>query len=160
MTLSDFATFSTAISGMAVTGSLIYLALQTHQNAKHTKALIHLERASRTITVMHAGLDPVVASAIIKASGGSATPDAVEKYIFRMYASLNFVGWQDTYIQNQSALLDDESVESLRRNIVGLMRHSGWRATWENEKRYEGSSFGDFVDGIIATLPSTGSTTL
>ena len=40
MTLSDFATFSTAISGLAVTASLIYLALQTHQNAKHTKALI------------------------------------------------------------------------------------------------------------------------
>jgi hypothetical protein len=30
MTLSDFATLTTAISGVAVTVSIVYLALQTH----------------------------------------------------------------------------------------------------------------------------------
>ncbi len=41
MTLLDFATFSTAISGIAVSVSLIYLIIQTRQNLRHTRALIH-----------------------------------------------------------------------------------------------------------------------
>ena len=43
MTLSDFATFCTAISGLAVTASLIYLGLQTYQSTKHTRALMSEE---------------------------------------------------------------------------------------------------------------------
>ena len=67
MTLSDFATFSTALSGMAVTASLIYLALQTHQNAKHTKALIHQGRIAGLRDVFLATADADVATAILAA---------------------------------------------------------------------------------------------
>jgi hypothetical protein len=47
MTLSDLASIGSLVSGTPVTASLIYLALQTHQDAKHTKALIHQGRAAR-----------------------------------------------------------------------------------------------------------------
>jgi hypothetical protein len=57
MTLSDFATSSTAVSGLAVTASLIYPALRTHQNAKHTKALILQGRESRIVELQFAAAD-------------------------------------------------------------------------------------------------------
>ncbi len=40
MTLADAASFSTAVSGFAVTASVIYLAIQTRQASRHTRALI------------------------------------------------------------------------------------------------------------------------
>ena len=61
ITLIWFATFSTAISGLAVTASLIYLALQTHQNAKHTRALIHQGRVANTLELTNMLLDPDIA---------------------------------------------------------------------------------------------------
>jgi hypothetical protein len=46
MTLSDISSIVGVISGLAVLGSLIYLAQQTRQNAKHTRALIQSGMAS------------------------------------------------------------------------------------------------------------------
>ena len=93
MTLSDFATFSTAISGFAVTVSLIDLALQTHQNAKHTNALIHQGRmgAIRELAMATASGDG--ASAILFASGKPCAPDDVKRFQFESYCSARFYGW-------------------------------------------------------------------
>src|SRR5580765_5709256 len=47
MSLSDLASIGSLVSGLAVLVSLIYLGLQTHQNAKHSRALIQQGRAAR-----------------------------------------------------------------------------------------------------------------
>jgi hypothetical protein len=44
MTLSDLASLATVLSGAAVLASLIYLAQQTRQNTRHTRALIEQAR--------------------------------------------------------------------------------------------------------------------
>src|SRR5471030_2997034 len=82
MTLSDFATFSTAISGLAVTASLFYLALQTHQNAKHTKALLQQAQAERVVTTLLTMASPDLANTWITGNGGTATPEAVQALQF------------------------------------------------------------------------------
>jgi hypothetical protein len=48
MVLSDLASIATAISGLAVTASLIYVGIQTKQNVRHTRALVHQGTAART----------------------------------------------------------------------------------------------------------------
>ena len=50
MSLSDLAAIATVISGLAVLGSMIYLAQQTRQNSKHTRALIQQGRAVQPLT--------------------------------------------------------------------------------------------------------------
>jgi len=45
MTLSDLASIGSLVSGIAVLVSLVYLAQQTRQNSKHTRALIQQGRA-------------------------------------------------------------------------------------------------------------------
>jgi hypothetical protein len=69
MTLSDFAAFSTAISYLAVTASLIYLALQAHQSVKHTRALIRQGRIGAIVQTGLAATDADLASAILFATG-------------------------------------------------------------------------------------------
>jgi hypothetical protein len=87
MTLNDFATFSTAISGLAVTASLIYLALQTHQNAKHTKALIHQGRLGNTMELTSAFLDPRIAAIILRKNGDEPTEAAIADMQFAVIFS-------------------------------------------------------------------------
>jgi hypothetical protein len=72
MTLSDFATLTTAVSGIAVTASIVYLALQTHQNAKHTRALINQGRVALIAQLSLSATDADAAAAALMATTGSA----------------------------------------------------------------------------------------
>jgi hypothetical protein len=151
MTLSDFATFSTAISGLAVTASLIYLALQTHQNAKHTKALIHQGRIAGLRDVFLATAETDVATAIIAATGGNPTPHEVQQYQFRAICGARIYGWQDTYLQCQNGLLGEDFLSQMRVGAEFIMRDSAAREAWEIF-RVPGTSFTRFMDGIAGRV--------
>src|SRR5476651_1047067 len=100
MSLSDFATFSTAVSGFAVTASLIYLALQTHQNATHTKDLIHQGRITALRDIFLARADADIAAASIVVTGGTPTPREVQQLQYSAICGATLFGWQDTYLQH------------------------------------------------------------
>lgn len=152
MTLSDFATFSTAISGLAVTASLIYLALQTHQNAKHTKALIHQGRVAALRDVFLARADADIAAAIIAASGGTPTPQLVQQTQFIAIAGATIYGWQDTYSQHQSGLITDDFFEQMRAGAATALATPAFRSAWEKIYRVPGTKFAAFMDGLAAHL--------
>jgi hypothetical protein len=154
MTLSEFATFSTAISGLAVTASLIYLALQTHQNAKHTKALIHQGRIGGIREMGLAAADADIASAILFARGESSAPDDVKRFQFASFCAASLYGWQDSYSQHRMGLLDEDIYIQMRSAVAGAMRIPAFRAQWESTIRVPGTKFAAFVDEIIATLPA------
>lgn len=152
MTLSDFATLSTALSGIAVTGSLIYLALQTHQNSKHTRALIHQGRIARIAELAQAATNSDMATALIVGMGGEPTPVEVKRVQFRFYCTASFYGWQDSFSQHQKGLLDDDIYLQMQTAVRHALGNSAWRAEWEN-LRVPGTKFAAFVDEIISTLP-------
>jgi len=151
MTLSDFATFSTAVSGLAVTASLIYLALQTHQNAKHTRALIHQGRVAALRDIFLAGADPSVAAAVIAVPGGTPTPQEVQKLQYRFIYGSMIYGWQDTYSQYRSGLLDDDFFHQMKTGAVQALSNPTSRAVWETY-RVPGTQFTAFMDGLAAGL--------
>lgn len=154
MTISELATFSTAISGLAVTASVIYLAIQTHQATKHTKALIKQGRVNRLSEQSLAGTDADVATAIILANGSEATPDAIKRLQFSMYCFGIFYGFQDSFSQYQAGLLDDDMFLQLKAVLSRVLAQKGYRAEWGNV-RVNGTKFASFVDAIISTLPET-----
>lgn len=154
MTLSDFATFSTAISGLAVTASLIYLALQTHQNAKHTRALIHQGRIAGIRELVLTAAAPDMASAILIARGESAAPEDVKRMQFGAFCAASFYGWQDSFSQHRMGLLDEDIYLQMRSAVAAAMRYPAFRAQWETSIRVPGTKFAAFVDEIIATLPA------
>ena len=153
MILSDFATFSTAISGLAVTASLIYLALQTHQSVKHTKALIRQGRASRIIEHLNGQLASDVAAAVIVGNGGVPTPEAIKALQFSLVCRTNFTSFEDTYSQYVHGLLDDDTLRLTRKNLARVFSQPGIRAAW-NDWKEPGSGFARFVDGVLASTSS------
>jgi hypothetical protein len=83
MTLSEIASIATAVSGFAVTVSLIYVAIQTQQNARHTRALIHQGTAARTTALLLGFMNADAAAAWIEGNGGTATPEAIRQRQFQ-----------------------------------------------------------------------------
>jgi hypothetical protein len=152
MTLSDFATFSTAISGLAVTASLIYLALQTHQSVKHTKALIHQGRAARMIEVQKSSLDADVAGLMIRLNGGDPSTDAIDKFRLGALIRINIYNWQDTFEQYRSGLLNEEAFGATRVAIATVLSLPENRVVW-TRSRLPGTAFTAYVDGIVAETP-------
>jgi hypothetical protein len=155
MTLSDFATFSTALSGLAVTASLIYLALQTHQNAKHTKALIHQGRIGGIRELVLAAADTDIAAAILFARGENSAPEDIKRFQFTSFCAASLYGWQDSYSQHRMGLLDEDIYMQMRSAVTAAMRVPAFRAQWASTIRVPGTKFAAFVDEIIATLPAT-----
>jgi hypothetical protein len=153
VTLADFATFSTAISGFAVTASLIYLALQTHQNAKHTRALINQGRSDRIADTRLAAADADIAAAIVIANGGEPTPERIKQEQFSSFCNALFYGWQDSFLQYQRGLLDEDIYSQMCDALVKALGQPGYRAEWE-KVRVPGTRFAAFVDKMIATLPA------
>ncbi|HJW40600.1 MAG TPA: hypothetical protein VJ476_05140 [Rhizomicrobium sp.] len=127
MTLSDFATFSTAISGMAVTASLIYLALQTHQNAKHTKALIQQGRLGAIRELALSCAEPDLASAILTGLRGGSTAEEVKAFQFQSYCGASLYGWQDTFLQYEMGLLDKDIFLQMRSGVTRAMSSPAFR---------------------------------
>jgi hypothetical protein len=153
MTLTDFATFCTALSGIAVTASLIYLALQTHQSVKHTRALIHQGRASRIIDHLNGQLSSDVAAAVIVGNGGVPTPEAIKALQFSLVCRTNFTSFEDTYSQFVHGLVDESTLRLTRKNLLRVFSQPGFRAAWDDWKE-PGTGFADFVDGVLASTPN------
>jgi hypothetical protein len=131
MTLSDFATFTTAVSGIAVTVSIVYLALQTHQSSKHTRALLLQGQTDRVVTTLVAMADPAIAEAWIAGNGGEASPAAIKGVQFAQICNALVYDMSDFYNQNAEGLAKGEQYEHACVGYSILLRQPGMRAYWE-----------------------------
>ncbi len=151
MTLSEFAAFSTSLSGIAVTGSLIYLALQTHQDAKHSRALVNQGRLALITNLNLTATDANVAGALLPFFGIAPTEDNVRQAQFRYWITAANFGWMDSFAQHERGLLDEDIYAVFRRNLLTVFSQPQARAVWENNLRVPGTKYAAFVDGIIAS---------
>ena len=161
MTLSDIATFSTAISGLAVTASLIYLALQTHQNAKHTRALIQQGRVNGIVTQYIDMADADLAAAHIVGNGGIATPDEIRRRQFWLECVGTLVRLDDTFSQHEEGLVSDDQFARSRAHMVRLLMEPGVRKyfveTFARGDLGASTKFQKFISQLLAEteVPAT-----
>jgi hypothetical protein len=159
MTLAEFATLSTSVSGIAVTASLIYLALQTHQNSKHTRALLQQGQADRVVTTLMALANPDLSTAWITGNGGTASPAEVKNVQFAQICNAIVYDMSDFYNQNAEGLATGEQYAHARVGYSALLRQPGMRAYWEawrNARTDVAPKFIAWVDALAAR-PSAGS---
>lgn len=162
MSLSDFATLSTAISGLAVTASLIYLALQTHQATKHTKALIHQGNAARITGMASLFANADMVAAIIVGNGGTPSAEEVQRRQFGYWCMALVVSMEDTFGQHEEGLISEDRFNSFRAGVAGGFMQPGMRrywAAWKAARPNAQESFKAWVDEIIASQAGQISTT-
>lgn len=151
MTLSDFATLSTAISGIAVTVSLIYLIIQTRQNLRHTRALIHQGASARTVAIVLANQTADATTAWLQGNGVEPTPEAVRKGQFYLMCQTSITALEDIFSQHNDGLMKDEV---FARNCYihrGLLSEPGYREYWTAQRADVAKiapDFAGFVDSL------------
>jgi hypothetical protein len=149
MSLSDLASFAGVISGLAVLVSLIYLNLQTRQNAKHTQALIQQGRAAQATTyALTWATNPALTELYLRGSTGDPGLTDLETTQFVLLTHSHFSIWEDMYYQHQAKLIDPERhagmVESIRRQL----QTPGYRASWEWQRDQFGKNFRSLLDDL------------
>jgi len=152
MTLADLSTLGSLISSLAVAASLVYLGLQTHQAAKHTKALIHQGRVTQILEMTSSLLEPELVALILKKNGENPTAEAIENNRFALLFSRMRFSWEDSFSQYRSGLLSADSFATTRARIVTNLSQSGFRAQWDQTK-VKGTEFTAYVDALLSKLP-------
>jgi hypothetical protein len=151
MTLSDFAALSTTVSGIAIPISLIYLAIQTQQNVRHTRALIQQGFSARTTQIALNNMDRDIASAWIEGNRAEATEEAVRKAQFGLLCSTAMAALDDLFVQRSERLLTDEYFERNCWIFRNLLAEPGLRAYWlaNRDEIGEGApKYRAFVDSL------------
>jgi hypothetical protein len=134
VTLSEIASVASAISGLAVTVSLIYVAIQTRQNVRHTRALIHQGTAARTTALLLGSMNAEAAAAWIEGNGGTPTPELIRKRQFQNQCGTAMIAMEDYFSQHQESLLSDEQFARGSESFRALLREPGVRAYWLRQK--------------------------
>src|ERR1700742_468796 len=152
MTLQEVASFSTAISGLVVTASLVYLAIQTHQNTRNMRAVIHQGFTSRTTCVLTSLMDPAYCAMWIRGNGGDPTADAVSARQFFFHCSVALNSMEDLYYQHKVHLLHDEQFARGTEAYRRLLKEPGMRKFWEAERSMfavTAPGFTAYIDGLL-----------
>jgi hypothetical protein len=156
MTLAELASFSTAISGFAVTASVIYLAIQTHQNTRNIRAMIHQGSTARTTSILTNLMAPEYCAAWIEGNGGEVTPEAIRSRQFFFHCSVAMNSMEDLYVQHCAKLLNEEQFVRGSESYRRLLTEPGMRKFWEGERALFASTapgFTAYVDGLLGARP-------
>ena len=134
MSLSDLASLGSFVSGIAVLVSLGYLALQTRQNVRHTRALIQQGRSAQTGALLcQLAADASLAEVMVRA-GREALTDAEMVRISNWYYAM-FLNLEDQFHQHERQLIDDDRYFSTlagAQDAASAPASSGsMRAAWQ-----------------------------
>ena len=150
MTLSDLASIGSLVSGAAVLGSLIYLALQVRQTDRNQMAAIRHSRVTRAVDVLMAHADPSLADAWRR---GSQNPDEITQTELSQFLSACralFYHLEDGFYQHEAGLLNAEAFATMLAGTRAFAGYPGYRAAWKALRHEKVGRFGDFMDGVVA----------
>ena len=150
MTLADLAALGNFVSGIAILVSLAYVAVQTRQAAKHSRALNAQQRTNRIIDILYRSSSSDLAGVIVKAE---ADPAALNEPQLLQYLSIEqsrFLNALDSFIQHRLGLLDDREFASFAQHNRRAMESASTRAAWRMLRGEFNPAFAAFMDGLAA----------
>ena len=158
MPLSEIASIATAISGLAVTVSLIYLAIQTRQNVRHTTALIHQGTAARTTTILLGWMNAEAAAIWIEGNGGTPTPELIRERQFQYHCAIAMIAMEDYFSQHELGLLSEEQFSRGIATFRHALKEPGLRAYWLRQREIMSKAapkYCAFIDSLCSeeTIP-------
>jgi hypothetical protein len=130
MLLSTFASLAAAISGFSATASLIYVAVQTRQSVRHTRALIHQGAATRTTSLLLGLMNTEAVAARIVGNGGTPTPELIRRRQFHYHCGTAMIAMEDYFTQHQERHLSDEQFARGSVTFRQALTGPGLRAYW------------------------------
>ncbi len=154
MTLSDLASVGTLISAVAVLVSLLYVAVQTRQNVRHTRALIQQGRAVQsTENPLRWAESETLADLYMRGNAGDRSLSRVEVMRYTMLIVSLFWYFEDQFHQHEDGLVTDDRFAGTLTTVSVNLRWPGIRVGWRQNRYLYGARFRSFMDDILARAP-------
>lgn len=156
MTLSDIASIATVVSSIAVLGSLVYLAYQTRQNTRHTRALIQQARNQQIIDFnLGVATNPAVNELFLRGGAGDPTLTSGQALAYLSFVMAQLAHAEDGFYQHRDGLIDDERYSGSIAFLQNVLAPSpGFRAAWKMCKGVCGPEFRAFAEKKIREAAS------
>ena len=151
MLLSTLASIAAAISGLAATASLIYVAIQTRQSVRHTRALIHQGTAARTTNLLLGLMNAEAVAVWIEGNGGTPTPELIRQRQFHYHCGTAMIAMEDYFSQHEDGLLSDEQFARGSATFRQALKEPGLRAYWLRQRDVmvkAAPRYCAFIDGL------------
>ena len=155
MSLSDFASIGSVISGIAVLASLVYFSLQIRQNTKHSQALIQQGRAARIADIALRMAELRADDGLNGCFDGVSGSSSRDVSRFLNMARAVFISAEDSFLQNEEGLLGLPTFESYKASLRAGLNSPGLGAAWIMTRDMYEPKFRAFMDGILGDLRLT-----
>jgi len=163
VTLSDLASISGIVSGLAVLVSLIFLYFQLRQISEQVKQAEKNQRASlnqgfvtRTTDNLRAQMEGPGHELRQRVFSGETNFTASELWTLRIGFRLALISTQDAFLQHREGLLDAANMDYARLTLQMWLRQPVYRALWSQTAASLPLEFVGFVTGLIAQTPLAG----
>jgi hypothetical protein len=136
MTLSDLASVASILSSAAVAVSLVYLGVQAHQNAKHTRALIQSSRVDRLMAQMIGFSDADKCAAYLVGNGREPTAQAIQERQFFMQCLAQSGVMLDVLYSVSKRFVGRGAIQRCLRHLSRLAERARFPQADARAKRY------------------------
>jgi hypothetical protein len=154
MSLSDFASVGSLVSGAAVLASLVYLSLQLRQTDRNQQAAIRQNRSIRLAAQWMGATEPAVAEAVSKGLAGATDISCTQLAQFLNFARARLYGVEDDFYQHSEGLMSDSAFARFVTVVRQGMPSPGMQVAWRLYRDIHGVEFIKFMDGLMAQTPA------
>lgn len=146
MTWTQISSVISALSGVAVLVSLVFVILQLKIAVKNQQALIRTFRASRLVELNMAAANPSFADAWFKGMSGAEDLSHTQFAQFLHGCRATFANSEDAFYQYREGLLNKAAFASFSATVKFSFLALGYRVAWRNSRDLYGKEFVDFMD--------------
>lgn len=151
MSFGEIEAVANEVSRWAVLVSLVYVAIQTRQNVRHTRALIQQGTAARTTSILFGLMNPEIISTWIEGNGGTPTPELIKQRQFHYHCGITMIAMEDYFSQHELGLLSDEQFARGSETFRTRLLEPGLRAYWLEQRRMlskAAPSYCSYIDSL------------
>jgi hypothetical protein len=160
MSLSNLAAIGSFVSGIAVFLSFIFLSLQLRQANRNQRSLMQQARTSRNVEILLKMADSEISETLAQASANCASMTDAKIWSFYGFGAAVFWSYEDCFLQFKAKTLDPSSWASDVATLKRLVAYPPYRAVWKMARDGMGGDYRDYVDCLMAKIPSDKSRSL
>lgn len=149
MIWTQLSSIISALSGVAVLVSLVFVILQLRVAVKNQQAMIRTFRASRLVELNMAAANPSFADAWFKGMAGAADISDTQFAQFLHGCRATFANSEDAFYQYREGLLNKAAFSSFSATVKFEFLSLGYRVAWRNSRGMYGKEFVEFMDGNL-----------
>lgn len=153
MTLSDWASIGSLVSGIAVPISLVYLSLQVRQAERIQRSSIRDSRATRIVDIFMGATEALLADAISKCNRGDADVSETQIRQFLAYSTARLIHAEEAFNQHKEGPLSKSAFEQLGRALRIQFSFPGSRAIYFRVRASFANEFVVYADNLAASTP-------